>query len=522
LILPCHRRRALALAALASLLQAALLCGEARALRVGIFPAAPLVIEKKGKPAGLFIDLIDYFAGKSGWKVEYVAGTWAEALSRLEAGQVDLLPAVGYTADRARRFDFSKNPVYIDSGVLFASPKFAIHSIFDLQGRRVAALEGSIFTKGFLDYIASFGVSCNILYTEDNAAVMRAITRDEADAGVCIYSLGNELAKEYRVAVTPISFSPIALEFAVARGRNADLIAAADRLMAPMVGDPNSFFSQAYRRWITPPSPASIPSWLIWGLLGLLALGLLLGLWTFLLRRQVRQKTRHLEVEIAERRNAEERTAKSLRENETLLRELYHRTKNTMQVVRSILALQAIKYPENGELQRVARNTDESIQSIALVHEMLCKSRDLSRISIKEYIEELARLIFMGFDARDGMVSLSSSIEDGFILIDTALPFGLVLNELIVNSLEHAFPEGRRGTISISLSREESGSIVLRYQDDGVGFPEGFDFREGDSFGLELIRSVGEQQMMGKVAFSSRPGMGCVVEIPTDLYYPRV
>jgi|GEM_PF-5628405 ABC-type amino acid transport substrate-binding protein len=173
-------RRILGLIALIVLALTAPLHAETRTVRVGVFPAAPLVIEKDGKPDGLFVGLLDYFSAKAGWKLRYVAGTWRESLARLENGEIDILPAVSYTPERALEFDFSKNPVFIDSGVLFANPKFALHTIFDLQGRQIAALKGSVFTTDFINYTASFGVSCNILYMEDNEAVMRAIVRGDA------------------------------------------------------------------------------------------------------------------------------------------------------------------------------------------------------------------------------------------------------------------------------------------------------------------------------------------------------
>jgi two-component sensor histidine kinase/ABC-type amino acid transport substrate-binding protein len=502
---------------------ATLAFGEPRSVRVGLFPAEPLVGERNGKPAGLFIDLVDYFAARLDWRVEYVRGTWEESLARLEGGAIDLMPAVSYTQARSRIYDFSKNAVYIDSGVLFTSPKFALHTIFDLQDRRVAALRGSLFTKAFEDYVAAFGVHCEILLTADNEAVMRAIVGGDADAGVCIYSLGNELAKRYPVEITPISFAPTALEFATFKGRNADLIAGVDRLMAPMVGDPASFYSQVYRKWALPAPAFALPPWLAWGLGGLLVLGLILGSYALLLRRQVKQRTRHLVVEIAERRSSEERLTQSLREKETLLKELYHRTKNTMQVVRSLIALQAVEYPDNREVQALANTTNERIQSIALVHEMLYKSQDLSRISVKEYIERMGSLLFVGASSQErGRIELETAIEDMTILLDMAMPLGLILNELMTNSIRHGFPDGRTGKVRISLVRKDEGKLVLQYSDDGVGVPASFDFQNTTSFGLNLIRSVGEQQMMGRVRFFCEGGVHCVLEIPTDLYNPRI
>ncbi len=489
---------------------------------MALFPAAPLVGEANGKPIGLFPELISYFAGKLDWKVQYVRGTWSESLERLDRGEIDLMPAISFTPERARKYQFSKNAIYIDSGVLFSNPRFALHTIHDLQGKQVAALRGSIFTTAFEDYVSSFGVHCEMVLTDDNEAVMRAIAEGSVDAGVCIYSLGNELAKSYPVAITPISFGPMELEFSALRGRNTDLIEGIDRLMEGMVGNPNSFYSLAYRKWALPAAATAIPRWLLWGIGGLVLCGLILLARTVLLRTRVRQRTVHLEAEIAEHRKSQECLTQSLREKETLLKELHHRTKNTMHVVRSIVSLQALDYPENQEVQILAKDTVERIQAIALVHEMLYSSGDLSRISIKEFIERLARLLFRGYGNEDGRISLSLDIADIPVLLDTAMPLGIVLNELLTNSIKHAFPEGRRGRISIRLEEKAPGLISLDLDDNGIGAPLDMDLHKPGSFGLSLIHGLVEGQLMGKIAMESRDGLHWSLEIPTDLYTARV
>lgn len=216
---------------------------------------------------------------------------------------------MAHTSQRTTVYDFSRNPVFIDSGVLFASRTLALHTVFDLEGKRIAALRGSVFTTAFTELIASFGIRCEMLLTDDNRGVMVAIDEGRADAGVCIYSLGNELAREFRIPITPVSFSPVALEFAVPKGRNADLLAGIDRLMGAMVGDPDSVYARSYQKWTSPPETWTVPVWLRWGAAGLLCLGLLLAAWTYTLRRQVVQKTKHLSMEIADRKRASEELA---------------------------------------------------------------------------------------------------------------------------------------------------------------------------------------------------------------------
>jgi two-component sensor histidine kinase/ABC-type amino acid transport substrate-binding protein len=496
--------------------------GEKRTIRIGLFPAAPLVMVQEDKPQGLFIDLIDHFSQTLDWEVEYVPGTWNELLKSLMSGKIDLLPAVGYTKKRTEVYDYNKNPIYLDYGVLFTSPELTIHTIFDLQGKRVAALEGSIFTTGFLNYISSFGIKCSMIMTKDNIEVMRAIVNGDADAGVCIYSLGNELAKEYKVAITPISFSPIALHFAAAKNKNSDLIADIDKIMQGMIGNPDSTYSRSFRKWTMPQQNGEIPEEILWGTLGLLITGLILGLLSFILKRQVNSKTKFLQLEISERKQAEVKIKQSLDEKETLIRELYHRTKNTLQVIRGMIVLQADYLPVNKDIQLLVKNTDDRIQVISLVHQMLYKSKDLSHISIKDYIEELTATVIQKYQSTDDRIMLNLKIDDQFFLLDTAIPFGLILNELLTNSLQHGFTDNRMGAISINLKRISRDKSILEYSDNGTGAPDEFDFRNSGTLGLKLIYSIGENQLMGKVTFINKNGITCLIEFNTSLYKARI
>src|SRR5512133_118578 len=155
-----------------------------RKVRVGLFPAAPLVFEQDGKADGLFIDLLEHIVKEKNWEIHYVRGTWSTLQQDLKNGTVDLLPSMGYTKERTSMYDFTKKAVFIDHGVLFTKKTFVIHTIFDLNNLRVAGVKGSLFTTGFKNYTESFGINCEIVDVADNPQVMEYIVNDRVDAGV--------------------------------------------------------------------------------------------------------------------------------------------------------------------------------------------------------------------------------------------------------------------------------------------------------------------------------------------------
>ncbi len=495
---------------------------EPRIVRVGLFSAPPLVQIENNLPSGLFIDLIHYFSIELGWTVQYIKAPWNELLIMLEKGEIDLLPAISYTIERTAIYDYSQHPVFIDSGVLFTNSQFTIHSIFDLQNKRIAGVKGSIFTTRFIEYISSFGIECEVKYVVDNETVMKDISQGNVEAGICIYSLGIELAKKYQVVITPISFSPLALEYAVPKNKNQDLLLGINRLMSIMVIDQNSVYTKSFQKWTFPPQSYKFPLWLKIGIFALLLLGLFFIIWTILLKRMVLLKTNSLKIEIEERKQAEENIKQNLVEKETLLRELHHRTKNTLQVIRGMIVLQADSYPENKQVNDLVKQTEMRIQTISLVHQMLYKSNDLSKISIKTFIHDLTSLIMQGFlHAKDNII-LDLDILEHNVLLDTAIPLGLIINELMTNSLKYAFQEKKHGKIRIALQKAELNTFTLQYSDDGIGIPDEFDFRKSKSFGLNLINDIIEQQLQGKITFSNSNGFSCIAEFADNLYEVRV
>ena len=212
--------------------------------------------------------------------------------------------------------------------------------------------------------------------------------------------------------------------------------------------------------------------------------------------------------DITEQKRAEAELVKSLAEKEVLLRELYHRTKNNMGVINSMLAIQSSFFPD--ELTRAAfAEAQDRIRSMSLVHEKLYEARDLSRVNLRSYILDLMQLLIASHGVSPEKVQITYDTEEVLLPIDLAIPCGLVLNELATNALKHAFPGDRSGEIRVELRREEDGSILLGVFDDGIGMPGGFERKRDCRMGLQTLYLLGERQLGATVDFRSGPGVHC-------------
>jgi len=196
--------------------------------------------------------------------------------------------------------------------------------------------------------------------------------------------------------------------------------------------------------------------------------------------------------DISERKKAEDRLQESLQEKEVLLREIHHRVKNNMQVISSLLNLQS-RHVKDPEVLEMFRESQRRIRSMALIHERLYQSSDLSQIEFSEYLRNLATHLFHSYQVDASRVQLKIEAEEVHLNINTAIPCGLIVNELVSNALKHGFPEGRKGQLGIDLSRVAGDRYVLRVTDDGVGFPEGLDFRKTETLGMQIVNTLASQ-----------------------------
>jgi PAS domain S-box-containing protein len=215
--------------------------------------------------------------------------------------------------------------------------------------------------------------------------------------------------------------------------------------------------------------------------------------------------------DITDRKRTELRLEASLLEKEVLLKEVYHRVKNNLQTISSVLSLQAaaIKDPETRAL---FIENQHRVRSMALIHEKLYKSKTLAQIDFREYLDGLATSLFRTYWVA-GDVSLRVDVRDVSLDIDASITCGLLINELLSNALKYAFPEGKSGEISIVMHPANDSEYVLTFADTGVGLPSGFDPAKSTSLGFSLIGNL-VRQLNGKMEISSDSGTQYVISFP--------
>lgn len=223
---------------------------------------------------------------------------------------------------------------------------------------------------------------------------------------------------------------------------------------------------------------------------------------------QVQKQNENLEIQVAKRTTelqeineqltrkienqkiTENKLSQSLQEKEVLLKEIHHRVKNNLQMVMSLLRLHS-SFVDSEISKNVLQESEVRIRSMAMVHEKLYQSTTLRNIDLGSYIESLAQSLIETYNS--GYIQLNLKVESFKVSIDTAIPCGLIVNELITNVLKHAFTPNQEGELRIMLSRTDSAEIKLEISDNGKGLPANLDTTKPDSLGLQLLQTLSSQ-----------------------------
>jgi len=215
--------------------------------------------------------------------------------------------------------------------------------------------------------------------------------------------------------------------------------------------------------------------------------------------------------DISQRKKAEKQINGALKEKETLLKEIHHRVKNNLMLISSLLNLQASHVKDKASYEMFMESKNRA-RSMALIHERLYQSTDLREIDFSDYIRTLSLELYRTYVINPEIIKLNLNLEPITVDINIAIPCGLIINELISNSLKHAFPGNRRGEVDIKFHSKE-GNLILEVSDDGIGFPQDMDFKNTPSLGLKVVNVLADQ-IGGEIKIDSSKGTVFTVIFP--------
>ncbi len=212
-----------------------------------------------------------------------------------------------------------------------------------------------------------------------------------------------------------------------------------------------------------------------------------------------------LKDEIGVRRQVEKKIMAQLREKEILLREVHHRVKNNMQIIESLFKLQS-RHVDDEKVREILGDAGNRIRTMALIHEKLYRSTDLAEIEIKDYIGLLVKGLYQAYRVDPERIRPIIECEDVTLDINTAIPFGLIINEIMTNTIKHAFPGDRRGDMRLYIGETETGEYTATISDNGIGIAEDIDPATTGSLGLHLIDILIRDQLGGEYQIARSSG----------------
>jgi PAS domain S-box-containing protein len=218
-------------------------------------------------------------------------------------------------------------------------------------------------------------------------------------------------------------------------------------------------------------------------------------------------------LDLTERKRSEQVLAASLKEKETLLKEIHHRVKNNLQIIYSLINLQSSSISDS-KITEIFKESQNRIRSMALIHEKLYQHNDLANINFAEYIDDLVLALSDSYRVNTDKIKITVDAEKVLLSIDIAISMGLCITELVTNCFKYAFPDSRSGEVRITLKQENS-HILLCISDDGVGLPDGFHIEGNESLGLKIVETLVEQHS-GRLSVSNNGITEFSIEVPLD------
>ncbi|MBJ6723313.1 ATP-binding protein [Geomesophilobacter sediminis] len=524
-----------------------------RNVSVGIYENAPKVFTSTtGKPAGIFVEIIENIAKAEGWNLRYVPGTWAEGLDRLSRGEIDLMPDVAYTTERDRIYAFHKIPVLSVWSQVYARKGSGIQSLLDLNGKRIAALENTIQLETFTRLTNSFGLKFTLIPVPNYQTEFQMVADNRADAGLTNRLYGLMYARKYGLEDTPVMFDPAPFFFAAPKEKG-DLLAVIDRHLAEMKKDPRSAYYAAMKRWTSDEVEFKLPAWLQVSALVLGSVLVMSVVGGFVLKHQVNARTaelalmnREMERRIDERtltlketneklraaledlEDAKERAEQADRLKSAFLATMSHELRTPLNSIIGFTGIlqQGLGGPVNEEQKKqLAMVRKSSDHLLALISDVL----DISKIEagqlrvesetfhLAESIRKVEQAVRPLAEKKGLELYLDLSGDVGPVTGDARR-----VEQILFNLLSNSIKFTEQGSVTVR-SRRDGDFLVTCVADTGIGIKEadldrlfqpfqqidtGLNRKyEGTGLGLSICKKLVEL-MGGTIRVESAPGRG--------------